>query len=439
MKATCERTPGSRVVLEIEVPPEEAAPDIQDAFRRLARQVKIPGFRPGKAPAANIERALGRPRILQEALNPLVSRVYREALTEQGFVAVEAPAFEVGAFTDGEPLRFTAAVAIRPEVRLPDYAAVHVPLEPKEVGAEDVERALQDLRRRRAAWVPVEAPAADGDLVLLTTTGLLTAGQRVAERRAEGVLGSGQLRPQIDAAVRGLQPGAAAELDLAFPEDDPVVAVRGQSAHLRVQLHEIKRQELPALDDALAADISEAQTLEELRAELGNTLRQRAEADAARVALNTAVDRIVDATEVDLPEVWVARGADNLLADLQSRLAASRVAFPAYLEAQGKTAAQLRDDLRPAAARSVKTSLVLEALARDAGLWPGDPAVEAEIERQAGKSGLQPSHYRRLADRPDNRAAIASELARTAALQWLEAHALPAHAQPAPEPAPAAP
>jgi trigger factor len=291
LKATVERTPGSRVVLDIEVPPEEMAPEITQAFRRVAQQVRIPGFRPGKAPAPLVERAVGRPRILQEALNPLVSRAYREAVDQQGLSPVDQPEIEVKEFEDGQPLHFVATVAVKPEVRLGDYASVRVEPRPDPVGDEDVQKALEELRAARATWVPVEEPAADGHLVILRTTGQVADGPRIDQRRVEGVLGEGHLRPEVEAAVRGLVPGSGRDLELRFPEDDPTPTLRGKTAQVHVELLECKRKELPPLDDGLAAEVSEAQSLEELRAELGNRLRQAAEARSEQAAPSPPTSR----------------------------------------------------------------------------------------------------------------------------------------------------
>lgn len=438
MKATLERNPGSRVVLDIEVPPEEMAPEIEQAFRRLARQVRIPGFRPGKAPALMVERAVGRPRILDEALNPLVTKAYREAVASEGLSPLDQPEIEVKAFEDGQPLHFVATVAVRPEVRLGDYRSIHVQPAPETIGEAEIDRALEELRETRATWIPVEAPAEDGQLVILQTVGQVENGPRIDERRVEGVLGTRRLRPDIEAAVRGLSPSEFRDLDMSFPEDDPVEALRGKQAHVRVQLLEVKSKELPPVDDAFAADVSETSTLEELRAELGNRLRQVADRQAEQAALDEAVTAAVDGAEVELPQVMVDHAVDNLLADLQRQLASAGTAFSVYLASQGKTAEQVRQELTPGAERRVKAQLVLQALARDAGVWPEDSEVQEEIGRQAAQSGLDPAHYRRLAERPDNLAAIVADLARTRALRWLHDHALDQHEHEHVEAAPAA-
>jgi len=408
LKSTLERTPGSRVVLDVEVPPEEMAPEIEQAVRKLSREVRIPGFRPGKAPAHLVERALGRPRILREALSPVVTRAYLAVLDEQGLSPLEQPDIQVREFEDGQPLHFVATVSIRPEVHLGDYAAVRVPPETQAVTEEDVDAALEDLRRARGPWAPVEEPAADGLMVMLRTVGRLADGPRIEENRVEGVLGTGHLRPAVEAAVRGQLPGAVAECDVVFPDDDASTALRGRSAHLRIEVLEVRRQELPELDDAFAAEASDVGTLEELRAQLGNTLRQMRQAEAEQIALRAASARVIDEAEVDLADVMVERAVDNLVGELA---------------AAGRPSGD-RSALRPVAERSVKAQLVMEALARAAGVWPSEADVDREISRQAARSGLDPAHYRRLANRPETRPAITADLARNLAALWLREHAV---------------
>jgi trigger factor len=425
-----ERAPGSRVVLDVEVPPEEMHTDIEQAVRRLGRQVRIPGFRPGKAPAHMVERTVGRPRVLQEALNPLVTRAFRDALSQEGLEPVAQPEIEVREFEDGGPLHFVATVAVRPEVRLGDFRSVRVDPEAKPVGAEDVDRALEGLRQARAVWIPVEEPAAEGDRVQLDVTGQLQNGQRIAEKRFEGLIGAGQIRPEVEAAVLGLAPGASAEIDVEYGADDPSEALRGQSGHLRVDVREVRRRELPALDDAFASDVGEVATLEELRVRLGNRLRRGQRVAAHRDALDRAVARIVETSEVEAPQVLVERTIDSFVADLRRDLAARGIAFSAYLRQADKTEEQAREDFRTAAESSVRTRFVLEALAKEVGVEPTPAEVEAEIGRRAAaQAGMDPAHFRRVALRPENRAVIAAEMTREAAVRWVLETCLP------PEPA----
>lgn len=419
MKATLERVAGSRVVLDVEVPPEEMQADIQDAYRRLARQVRVPGFRPGRAPAQVLERLVGRPRVLQEALDPMVTRAYQAALVEHGILPVEQPAVDVRTYADGEPLHFVATVTVRPEVRLADWSGIAVAPEPAVVEEADIDRALEELRESRGTWVPSEDPAAQGDMVILKTTGRVAGGPRVEEQRVEGVLGGGRVRPEIEAAALGKTAGAVEELDLVFPADDHSRQLAGRTAHVRVEVLEVKRRERPTLDDAFAAEVSERQTLEELRADLGNTLRQVADLRALQAALDRAVEQIVDASEVDLPDILIERAVDNLMSDMDRRAVGVGDSLLSQLSRAGNTLEALRTGLRPGAERRIRTQLVLDAVAAERGLLATEAEVEAEIARIGRENGSDPVAFRRMALQPDNRAAIGDELGRGKALRYL--------------------
>ena len=419
MKSTLERAPGSRVILEIEVSPEEMEPEIQEACRRLSRQVRIPGYRPGKAPSSVVQRVLGRQRALREALDPMVTRAYRTALEEEGVSAVEAPQIEVKSFEDGAPLQFVATVAVQPEVALAEFPAERVRPEPAPVGPEDIDQAVEALREQRAIWVPKTEAAAVGDLVMLRTTGRVIDGPRIEERSVEGVLGSGQLRSQIDAAVTGALPGAVVELDLGFGADERVAAVRGKSAHVRVELLEVKRRELPELDDAFAAEVAEGKTLAELRADVGNRLRAAWAQRAHDAATQQALERVVAEATVEVPEVLIDRAVDSLLGDMANQLQRAGVGLEEAAARDGKTVAQLRVELRPEGQQRARTLLVLEAVARREGLTVSDGEVEQEIAQLAAQGGLSLENLRRAVRRSDGGAGIRLELLRRKAVAVL--------------------
>ncbi len=419
MKTTLERIPGSRAVLDVEVPPEEMQADIQDAFRRLARQVRVPGFRPGKAPAAVLERMLGRPRVLKEALDPMVTRAYQAAVAEHHLYPVDRPAIDVLLYEDGVPLHFVATVVVRPDVRLADWSEMHVAPEAVAVSAEALDAALEDLRQARATWVPSTDPAVPGEMVILQTSGRVDGGTLIDERRVEGVLGEGRLRREIEEAVTGQAAGAVVDLQLSFPEDDHSRQLAGRTAHVQVKVLEVKRKELPVLDDDFAAEVSQRQTLEELRAELSNTLRQVAELRAQQAAVDLAVAQVVDGSELDLPDILVERAVDNLIADMDRRAQGAGDSLTAQLSRAGRTLETLRAELRPGAERSVRTQLVLDAVAEQHGLAPSEAEVDAEIARLARENRIDPATFREVALQPDNLAALRAELGRGKAVRYL--------------------
>ena len=428
MKATLERLEGGVVTLDIEVPPEEMTADLNAAFRRVASRVRIPGFRPGKAPAAMVERAVGRSAILQEALDPIINRVYRDAIRENDLTPVEQAQIDVKEFEDGRPLQFTAKVAVAPEVTFGDVAAVRVPVEVPEVTDEEVSEGLESLRRMRAKWVPTEEPAAEGDLVHLETAGSLSGGLSLGHDHTERVLGSGELRPEVEDGIRGLSVGGEADVSFTLPEDDPNTQLAGQTIQMHLKLQEIKRRDVPEMDDQLASELTDGQctTVEELRDDLRNRLRQDAERRARETAWTAAIERIVAEATLDVPDVMVERAQAALMDNLRQQLASGGTAFSRYLQRLGKTEEEVRQDMQVEAVKSVRTQLVLEALAKREGLVPEDARLQEEIHRRAARSGMDPDHYRRLANRSDNLESISAELARQNAREWIRDHAVAA-------------
>ena len=426
MKATSERTSGSRVVLDVEVPPDEMAEEIDAATRRLARRVRIPGFRPGKAPIGLVERAVGRPRILQEALQPLVARAYRDAVRQEALEPIADPDIEVREYEDGAPLHFVATVPVRPEVRLGDYAAVRGIPEERAVEDADVDAALQEMRRERGVWAPSTEPAADGDLVTLQVAGRLSDGRNVNERGIQGILGSGQIRPAVEAAVRGLAAGGEAEVELSFPPEDASPALRGRSGRFTVQVLDVKRLDVPELDDAFAKECSSADTVEELRLQVRNRLSRDAESAARLQALDGAVREIVDGAELELPDLVVEEALDLLVAQMRGDVLRRGMRWEDYLAAQEGGLEAVRTQLRGAAERQARTRLVLMALAREVDAWPTEAQVTAEVDRLAARSGLDPVHFRRRMAHPERLATVAAQLARRAGLRWVAEHCLPA-------------
>ncbi len=426
MKATSERTSGSRVVLDVEVPPEEMATEIDAATRRLARSVRIPGFRPGKAPLGLVERAVGRSRILQEALQPLVARAYRDAVNQEGLQPIADPEIDLRDYEDGAPLHFVATVAVRPDVRLGDYASVAVSPQEPTIADADVDAALEEMRRERGVWAPATGPAGDGDLVTFQVAGRLSDGRNIHERGIQGIIGSGQVRPAVEAAVRGVAAGGEADVELSFAPNDVSPALRGRSGQFRVQVLDVKRLELPELDDAFAKECSSADTVEELRLQVRNRLRRDAETAARLDALSEAVRKIADGAELELPDVVVEESLDLLVSEVRNDVLKRGARWEDFLSAQDGGLEAVRSTLRETAERQARTRLVLMALAREVGLWPTDADVTAEVDRLAVRSRLDPVHFRRRMNHPERLAAVAAQLARRAALHWVAEHCLPA-------------
>ncbi len=409
-----EQETGSRVSLQIEVTPDEMQPDIDAALNRLARKVRVPGFRPGRAPASLVERMIGRERVLQEALDPLVQRYYRAAVEQEAVATIGQAQIDVRRFGDGEPLEFVATVAVQPEVRLPEWEPLKPELHVAEVSEADVDQSLEQLRRRHAPWVPCAEPAQGGDLVVLHVQGTLEGGLPIHEPQQQAVLGTGGLRSEIDAAIVGLTPGASAKVEFVVPANDPSPQLAGKTARVTATLVDLKRPELAELDDAFARDVSDHGTLEELRAELRNRLEGAAAMRAGEAGADQWLMAIAQSTEVDVPAVLVDEQVEVVLENLRRDTGMAPAQWQAVVaerEADGNGG--LRAQVRASAAEMAKRQLVLQAIAREAACEPKPEEVDAEIDRVAAQSARDAARTREWLSRPEARRSVQNQLAQS--------------------------
>jgi trigger factor len=422
LKTEVERLPEGRVALHVEVDPPRVEQALQDAYRHLVRTLTLPGFRRGKAPRSIVERMLGRERLWRDAVDPLVQESFQQAAEERGLTPVEPPEVDFEAIpAAGEPFRFKAVFAVKPEVTLGDYRSIRIPRQVEPVTDADVERALEELRASRARWIPVEdEPAADGMLVTLDVTGSVDGQPVPPEQGVSGVLGEDGLRPAIADAVRGLRPGESRSATVSFPADDGDAQLAGKTGHFTVTLVECKRRQLPELDDAFAREVSEGSTtLEELRAEVQKTLARVAASRADDAVASAARRRAVEQASVDIPPVMIERRLDAALRDLERQLAEAGTTLAAHLEQQGRTVEDLRREMRPEAEHQVKTQLVLEAIADREGLEPSADEVRRQIEDMASQYGRSAGQVRRLLQRPENMADVRADLRLAKAARFL--------------------
>lgn len=381
MKVEWRREPQSRAVLEVEVPADAVAREVQASAFRMARRVRVPGFRPGKAPRGVLERYLGRDELYGEALEALVRDAYRRAVVEAGVVPVGRPEFDVPTLDETQPLRFVARVDVQPDVDPGNYRGVRVAYQAPEVTDADVEAVLEDLRRQRSRLVTApDAAAGRGDFVLIRPTAVEGTERFQVGREVLVELGGGTFPPEVEAGLEGATAG----------EERPVAV--GESGRLTAYVVEVKRRDLPPLDEAFAKGVANAASVDELR----QRLRERLAADAAVRAREEHEDRVLaavlDQAVIDLPVTLVEREIDDLVAELEGSLQRRGFAIEQYLNNAGKDMAGLRDDLRARAERRLRGRLVLDEIARREGLDPTEEEVSVEEEKVA--AGLRQDSQR---------------------------------------------
>jgi len=384
--------PGSKVVLEIEVPPAEVDRHFATAYRHVAERTKLPGFRPGKAPRHVIDRFVGRASVIAEAIDHLVSDSYDRALDQSTIVPIDQPQVDIDpeAVVEGSAVRFTATVAVRPEVTLGAYTDYAFTLETPPVTDEQVEQVITELREEQATLRPLDGRAAQaGDVAAVKFVGTIDGEpfEGGSADRLPLVIGEGRMMPGWEDQLVGMTIDQTKGFDITFPDDYRVEELRGKPAHFEVTLLDLRERLLPELDDDFAKSVGEVTNLEELRAEIRDALEKRA-VDEGR---HTFADRIIDFAAanatVELPEVMIANEIEIMRDELGNRLAAQRIGLDRYLELAKQTPEELAGELREPASRRVKVLLVLSAIAEKEGIDATDAEIDAEVAEQLARYG----------------------------------------------------
>jgi trigger factor len=416
-------------VLEVEVPPERVAASVQQAVARLSRNTRVPGFRPGHAPRAVLERVVGPERVLDEAFEHLIPDTLEEALTDAAVIPLIQPDVEVVQRDEGKALIYRATVPVRPEVTLGDYRNFPFAIDIETIDDARVAQVLEELRDQQASLVPVEdRPVKDGDYLIIAFEG-----RRDGETFEGGssdrypiVVGAGRMIPGFEEALVGLAIGEEKRFGLTFPDDYPDKTLAGKPVEFTVTVHEIREKVLPPLDDDLATSLGDYTDLDALRAEV----RERLEANARDRARHVFIDRIIEYAvanaTLELPDALVDSEIELMMEELRGRLARDGIGLPEYLEAVGKDEPALRGEYHPRAEQRAKVLLVLNAVADAEDFQIGDADLEAELGRIRGR---HPDDQRLVAyfESPRGRLSLRASMRRSAVVErivdeWLAAH-----------------
>jgi trigger factor len=429
MQITSTPAPKSTVVLEIELPPEDLSRAIGESVRHLSQRTRVPGFRPGKAPRPVLERHLGPGAVLDDAIEHLVERSYRQALVEQAILPLTNADVEVVQAEEGKPLVFKATVQVRPEVALGDYRQFNFRPEIDTIDDAKVDQVVAELRDQNATLAAVEDRGArDGDYAVISFVGTRDGEpfDGGSSERMPLILGQERLIPGFEANLLGLQVGGKTGFDITFPDDYPEAELAGKPAHFEVELKELREKVQPELDDDFLRTLGDFHDLDALRADI----RTRLERNALDRARHGFADRIIDYAvanaTLDLPDILVEQEVEVMHDEFRGSLARQGITEEAYLKAVEKTEADLHADFRAGAEKRVKTLLVLSRIAETEGVDVPESEVDEEIargrERYAGDHKLS-AYF----DSDRGRSYIRSTLRRSRVVeglvdQWLAAH-----------------
>ncbi len=378
VKVAVRTEPGSRVVLEIDIPPEDVTRALDRAYTSLGQRVTVPGFRRGKAPRAVLERHLGTDALREEAFKQLLPERYAQAVTQAGIAPVARPSFDVNEGPGGMGgLRLVATVEVAPQVTLPDYRSIRVPREGQPVTDADVDRVLEDIRGRHGRLVPVEGDAARrGDYVLLKVTNAPAAVERLQPGKEVLVeVGGGLLPAEVEAALEGARAG-----------EERTATLAGVDGAVVVHVLNVRRKEVPPLDDAFARLVSDQSTMTGLRDRLHERLARERAASEDRDLRERMLDAVLAQVSIDLPESMVMHELEHMLEDLNTRLRSRGLSLETYLRSEEKDEAGLRADLRPGAERRVRVRLVLDEVVGREGLSLTEEELSRAVENLAQES-----------------------------------------------------
>ncbi|WP_329132032.1 trigger factor [Streptomyces sp. NBC_01476] len=392
MKSAVETLNPTRVRLTVEVPFEELKPSLDAAYKKINEQVTVPGFRKGKIPARVIDQRFGRGAVLEEAINDALPKFYTDAVNEGELNVLGQPDVDITEFNDGDELKFTAEVDIRPTIEIPDFSGIEVVVDAVEVSDEDVEKSLEQLRDRFASTTPVERPAADGDVVVVDLEASVD-GKVLDDGVASGVsytIGSGQLLDGIDEAVIGLEKGGSA----TFTSELKGGTAEGQQATVKVDVTDVQERELPALDDEFAQLASEFDTLEELREDSRTRLERMKSYDQATQAQEKVLDALIELIEVPIPEKLLQDEIGTRVHNLEHhQFPQMGLTWDSYLEAEGKTREEYDADLEQQAVKGIKTQFILDELVNKEKLSVNQEELTEHLMRRAATSGMTPDQF----------------------------------------------
>jgi trigger factor len=384
---TVTELPESRVRVQAEVGAAEVEKRVHQAARELGRSMRVPGFRAGKVPPPVIIKRVGREAVLDEAVRDSIGRWYSAAIDAAKIVPVGEPDLDI---TDrpreGEPLRFSIEIGVRPKATLGDYKGLEVGRREPEAGDEEIDAEIEQLRDRTAKLETVERAAADGDFVVMDYLGTLDgepfAGGEGRDQMIE--LGSGRLVPGFEEQLSGAQAGDERTVTITFPDDYGAEDLKGREAQFAVTVKEIKEKQLPPLDDDLAVEAG-FDTLDELRSDIRERLTEQQKSQIEAEFREAALDSVVAGASVDVPDALVEARSQELWDQMAHSLSHQGISKDAYLRISGRTEEQIVADGREDARRSLEREAVLAAIVDAEGIEPSEEEVLEAVERLTGR------------------------------------------------------
>ena len=424
MPSTLEQLTPSRAKLTVEISWSELKPHLDKAYRDIASQVTIPGFRKGKVPTLVIDQRFGRGAVLQEAINAALPTAYQTAITESEIVPLGDPDIDVTRLEDGDLVEFTAEVDIRPDFTVPDFAGIAVSVDGLPDTEAELEARIELLQSRFATTTEVDRPAAEGDVVTIDLLGSRD-GEPLPDATAEGVtykIGQGGMIDGLDEAVTGLSAGESAE----FASTLVGGPLEGEPADIKVTVVKVSEQELPAVDDEFAQLVSEFDTVEEMRADLANSLNEMAKLEQAARGRDKVLEALVEQVELELPERLLTSEIEARKEQINDQLKRAGLTLERYLEQaqeEASTPEEFWAELESSTAKGLKAQLVLDKVADDAEVGIEQADLSELLVRKAAQAGTSPEQEAQHMMEHNHTGAWMQEIRRNKALALIVAQA----------------
>lgn len=425
---SCEKLEKSMVELQFSIDAETFKAAVNNAFKREGKKYAIPGFRKGKAPRHMIEKMYGSDIFHYDAVNDLFPEAYEAAVKEAKIDVVGRPDPEVVSMSEADGVVLKVKVAVKPEVELGEYAGLTVTKEAKNVNEADVDAEVKRMQDRNGRLLTREGAAENGDTVDIDFEGFVD-GKAFEGGKAEHyslVLGSGSFIPGFEDQVVGHSAGEEFDVNVKFPEEYGAAELAGKDATFKIKLHEVKYKELPALDDDFAKDVSEYDTLDELKDSIRNNIKTNLDKQAEQKVENDLMDQVIANMKADIPDAMVDSRIDELVQDFEYRISQQGLKLADYLKYMGMNIEQFRAQFKEQADKQVKMRLSMEAIVAKEGITASDEEFEEEVKRIADAYKMEADKVKSIVDA----AAVKADLAINKAIDFVKEKANVVTAEP---------
>lgn len=425
---SCEKLEKSMVELQFSIDAETFKAAVNNAFKREGKKYAIPGFRKGKAPRHMIEKLYGSDIFHYDAVNDLFPEAYEAAVKEAKIDVVGRPDPEVVSMSEADGVVLKVKVAVKPEVELGEYAGLTVTKEAKNVNEADVDAEVKRMQDRNGRLLTREGAAENGDTVDIDFEGFVD-GKAFEGGKAEHyslVLGSGSFIPGFEDQVVGHSAGEEFDVNVKFPEEYGAAELAGKDATFKIKLHEVKYKELPALDDDFAKDVSEYDTLDELKDSIRNNIKTNLDKQAEQKVENDLMDQVITNMKADIPDAMVDSRIDELVQDFEYRISQQGLKLADYLKYMGMNIEQFRAQFKEQADKQVKMRLAMEAIVAKEGITASDEEFEEEVKRIADAYKMEADKVKSIVDA----AAVKADLAINKAIDFVKEKANVVTAEP---------